>query len=176
MLLGGQSWTLTDVPIVLPSDQPDCLASWRTDGSDGSSHCAACTDDSSYNRSAHVAGKAVLITLHGCTVQDKAHRLYEAGAIAVISIARRDVEFLGLYSKNSKQYISPMSGRLDRVAPAVMVEKYVGKALLALLSVSDSPASLRVNLTAQPNPWDSMYGGPDSSFGIGEPACAPPSL
>ena len=145
-LLASGPWTITDAQLTVIR-ATECSTLWAQSLSgEAPSACEACSDDYEYSE---VAGKVVVVPLHGCTVQEKATRLAAAGATAVLTIARREVEFLGLYSENAKVYSTPASRTVPNAAPTAMVERSVGKALLGLLTHPGiPPIQLRVNLTA----------------------------
>ena len=169
----GPAWTRSSVPLVAMGHHlAECEQHYRSSlsGTGAPSACSACSDDGDGAAlAAAVAGRAVLVDLHGCLVQDKARRLGAAGAVAVLTMARREAELLGLYARNSKVYRAPAGGgAVDGAAPTVMVEQSVGKALLALLTPAGgggggSDASLTLNVTAEANEWDALYSGSGGS-------------
>jgi hypothetical protein len=96
-----------------------------------------------------------LVTLHHCSVHEKALRLHQYAA--VVAIARRKVDHLGLYSQHAKVYYTPLADEeravRENAAAAVMVDKFVGLTLLALLRFTNT-TSLRVEIALQGNAWD----------------------
>ena len=124
--------------------------------------CDACRPWPSMESKAAPGISAALVELSGdCAVETKALALRAHDV--VLAIARRRVTALGLYSQHATRYGVPSAVDQARLAdtvehtPTVMVDKYVGLALLALRSFTNLP--LRVDVTIQPNIWDDeLYG------------------
>jgi hypothetical protein len=128
----------------------DALQSQDLDSLMLSSACSSCVADAARG------GGAVLVGLHGCTIQAKALAM-RTRAAAIIAIARRPGKSaVGLYSRQAVHYMTPTGSQrstlADQGTPTVMVEKAVGLALLALLSFRN--ATLRVEIHAETNAWD----------------------